>query len=437
MLTFLARRILFMLLTLFIVSIIVFTVSELGPGNIAINTLGNTITPAQEASFNAQNGLDQPALTRYVRWLVGSDWQVARLVGMPVQRFYDRAENRYTWWGVKPDGVLVQHYTTDGETMTEVQRLPDGSQREVPLGPEVWQPNDEGIPVFWGIERESRAAMWVRGDKLEQWTLTKATWTSAPGAPRQYIPLQQGLLRGDPGVSFYTRRPVAETLIPRLLNTLLLSTLAFVVIMPIAVVLGLIAGLNEGRLVDRVLSIGDARVCQRRLLDINFFGLAQGVAWLGRDDQRARHFVEPGATGVAAADADVDRSRLCATHHARGDGRGDAYQLHPHRRAQRLAALAHRAQARAAERADGPDHGDHSACQLADRRHRGGRVDLWLPWARALHHGSRAVQRRVRRRSGGDGAGCGSDGDATRRRRAVYLFEPAHPLRVGDKHGCC
>jgi peptide/nickel transport system permease protein len=256
MLTFLARRILFMLLTLFIVSIIVFTVSELGPGNIAINTLGNTITPAQEASFNAQNGLDQPALTRYVRWLVGSDWQVARLVGMPVQRFYDRAENRYTWWGVKPDGVLVQHYTTDGETMTEVQRLPDGSQREVPLGPEVWQPNDEGIPVFWGIERESRAAMWVRGDKLEQWTLTKATWTSAPGAPRQYIPLQQGLLRGDPGVSFYTRRPVAETLIPRLLNTLLLSTLAFVVIMPIAVVLGLIAGLNEGRLVDRVLSIG-------------------------------------------------------------------------------------------------------------------------------------------------------------------------------------
>lgn len=253
---FLLRRILFIVLTMLLVSMTIFALSEIAPGNIAVNTLGNTITPAQEASFNAQNGLDQNGVTRYVRWLVGSDWQAAGLVGMSVQRFYDRDEDRYGWWGIKSDGTLVQHYTTDGETMIEVQRLQDGSQREVPLGPEAWQPNADGVAVFWGVVGSGQAAMWVRGDNLEQWTLTKASWTSEKGAPRQYVPLQKGLLRGDAGTSFYTRRPVGETLWPRLFNTLLLTAIAFGFIMPLALALGLLAGLNEGRLLDRVLSIG-------------------------------------------------------------------------------------------------------------------------------------------------------------------------------------
>ena len=70
MVKFLIRRIVFLLLTLFLVSIAIFAISELAPGNIAINTLGNTITPAQETSFNAQNGLDQPAVTRYLLSLI-------------------------------------------------------------------------------------------------------------------------------------------------------------------------------------------------------------------------------------------------------------------------------------------------------------------------------------------------------------------------------
>jgi peptide/nickel transport system permease protein len=251
-----ARRLLSMVITLAIVSVLIFAVSELAPGNIAVNTLGNTITPAQEASFNAQNGLDQPAITRYVRWMFGSDWQASRLLGMGVTQIYEPDADRYSWWGVKPDGTLVQHYTTDGEQMIQIEWGPDGSLREVPLGPEVWQPNDEGIPVFWGMDRSSRAAMWVRGDQLQQWTLTKATWTSEKGAPRQYIPLQRGLARGDPGTSFETRRPVGETLWPRLFNTLLLAAIAFAIIMPLALLLGLFAGLYEGKWIDRVLSVG-------------------------------------------------------------------------------------------------------------------------------------------------------------------------------------
>src|SRR5215510_4413756 len=120
MVKFLLRRLVFLILTLLIVSIAIFAISEIAPGNIAINSLGNTITPQQEASFNAQNGLDQPVLTRYVRWMLGSDVQAAALIGSPVQRFYDATNNRYNWWAVAPDGTLFQNRTDDGDTMLRI-----------------------------------------------------------------------------------------------------------------------------------------------------------------------------------------------------------------------------------------------------------------------------------------------------------------------------
>jgi peptide/nickel transport system permease protein len=252
---FLVRRLLFLILTLFIVSAAVFAISELAPGNIAVNTLGNTITPEQEASFNAQNGLDQPALTRYIRWMIGSDWQAESLIGRQVTVVYDQSNNRYSWWGVNEDGSLFQNFTTDGLVMQENRNYPDGRTETVALGPEVWQENADGIKVFWGVDQAGHAAMWVNGSNLKTWTLTQATWTSLAGAPQRYIPLQRGLLRGDPGVSFLTQRPVGETLIRRLFNTGLLAAIAFVIVMPLALLLGLLAGLNEGKFLDRLLSI--------------------------------------------------------------------------------------------------------------------------------------------------------------------------------------
>lgn len=255
MVKFLVRRIFFLILTLFAVSVVIFGVSELLPADLAVNTLGNTITEEQKASFNAQNGLDQPAVTRYVRWLFGSDWQAAQLIGRPVERLYDADADRYTWWIVDTDGSHYQTYTNDAETMIKVVRQPDGRTAETPLGADVWRADADGFQVFWGVDTVGRAAMWVKGDNQRSWTLTKATWTSAAGAPRQYIPLQYGLTRGDPGVSFLTRRPVAETLSRRLVNTAYLAGIAFAVIMPLALALGLLAGLNEGRFLDRFLSV--------------------------------------------------------------------------------------------------------------------------------------------------------------------------------------
>ena len=277
---FLIRRVIFLLITLFIVSVAVFLISELAPGNIAVNTLGNTITPEQEASFNAQNGLDQPALTRYIRWMIGSDWQAEQLIGNEVIRIYDSANDRYSWWAVTADGTLYQNYTPDGETIIRIERQTDGSTKEVITSDDIWQPNEDGLLVYWGVNQDGHAAMWVKGDDQQAWTLTKATWTSQAGAPRQYIPLQRGLLRGDPGVSFKDRRPVSETLPRRLGATLMLATIAFIIVMPVALVLGLMAGLNEGKAVDRSFSVGSLVATATPEFASGVFLLLIFVGWL-------------------------------------------------------------------------------------------------------------------------------------------------------------
>lgn len=254
MLNFIVKKAFSLLLTLFLASLLVFFFLEIAPGNIAINSLGNTITAEQEASFNAQNGLDQPAFTRYARWLIGSDWTAQSVISKPLTRLYNEKNRQYSWWVVDTNGTLYQNYTQDGETMIRVEHQPDGEVIETPMGPEIWKTDAEGFPTYWGVTREGQAAMWVKGEKLESWVLTKAAWKNSAGAPRKYIPLQKGLLRGDPGVSFFTGRPVMETLLTRIKNTLLLGGIAFLVVMPLALALGMLAGLNEGSWIDRLLS---------------------------------------------------------------------------------------------------------------------------------------------------------------------------------------
>ena len=123
------------------------------------------------------------------------------------------------------------------------------------MGDEIWSKNEQGFDTFWGVDTEGRAAMWVKGEQNQQWTLSSTSWRASKGAPRLYVPLMKGFLRGDPGVSFKDRRPVAEVLPTRIKNTAFLATIAFAIVMPLALLLGLIAGLNEGKFIDRLLSI--------------------------------------------------------------------------------------------------------------------------------------------------------------------------------------
>jgi len=113
------------------------------------------------------------------------------------------------------------------------------------------------IRTFWGVDTQNHAVKWEKGGGKEVWVFIVGTgWQASSGGPTEYIPLQKGLLRGDPGVSLRTGRPVADLLFTRLRNSLVLAGIAFVIVMPLALVLGLIAGLNEGKAWDRILSIG-------------------------------------------------------------------------------------------------------------------------------------------------------------------------------------
>ncbi|MCS7259491.1 MAG: ABC transporter permease subunit [Anaerolineae bacterium] len=521
---FIVRRVLLMLLTMLIVSVTVFLITEVSPGNVARNVLGIHITPEQEASFLAQTGLDRPLFERYVNWLIGSDWRAAAYVGMPLTRI-TTPEGFQEWWAVEPDGTLIR-WKLQGDDLIAQRRQPDGTITEAkdntrwqirdplqeiarletlraelladtyltdsdrqailePLdqiirllhekkdrieelaaaleqpeaalealmdpaasrkrdvfeqaaaeikGDEILQalavaqelsrsPGDEyqtaqlramarrvakavdrikaldpelaqqmqqtvrslegGDPdtarlilnavsprlevltaglgalvqalegndyegvitvlqdiasaqktpldesqqrvlavslkrvakalkaadaalskelgraadslkggdvetarqalaraaerfaassetivrtrfagqarvarTFWGVDTQNHVVRWEKGSGKETWVFIVGTgWKAFSGGPVEYIPLQKGLLRGDPGISLRTGRPVADLLFIRLRNSLVLAGIAFVVVMPLSLLLGLVAGLNEGKLLDRILSI--------------------------------------------------------------------------------------------------------------------------------------------------------------------------------------
>jgi peptide/nickel transport system permease protein len=523
---FFIRRLLLMLLTMVIVSIAVFLITEAAPGNVARNVLGIHITPEQEASFLNQQGLDEPMYERYLNWLFGSDWQASRKIGMSVRQITTE-DGFKEWWAVSDDGTLIR-WKMEGEDLLVQRRLADGSVEES-LDNERWSAKDPTVEIerleayraellengqltdgdqqailqeldrileilrendrdpealiaalagpeealgamidpeamrsqatflevaedvargdrlmqailvshslsaptaseleksdlqtmarqldkaadelqgvnptlegrlrqaaeslkaedvaaardmmegtvsslnqvigslgsfvdglqaedyqqaasvlenlsdpaktpldaarlailptslevigeavedaspqlselllqaverlragntedarefiaeaaetlselgrtiargdaakgarvartFWGVDTQNRAVRWEKGTGKVVWRLIMGSgWMAYSGGPAEYIPLQKGLLRGDPGLSLRTGRPVADLLFTRLRNSLVLAGIAFVIVMPVALILGLIAGLNEGKALDRILSVG-------------------------------------------------------------------------------------------------------------------------------------------------------------------------------------
>jgi ABC-type dipeptide/oligopeptide/nickel transport system permease component len=110
---------------------------------------------------------------------------------------------------------------------------------------------------FWGVDQLNHAVLWQTNAETAFWSRGKAAgmWVKQSGGAVEYIPLQRGLLRGDLGMSMRTRQPVTAELVRRLRNSIVLAAVAFAVIMPFALLMGLVAGLNEGKAVDRILSI--------------------------------------------------------------------------------------------------------------------------------------------------------------------------------------
>lgn len=71
----------------------------------------------------------------------------------------------------------------------------------------------------------------------------------------QYWSWISGLVRGNMGQSYQFRSPVEPFIHAALVNSVKLAALAFVVVVPLGILGGVIAALNVGRLTDRVISV--------------------------------------------------------------------------------------------------------------------------------------------------------------------------------------
>ena len=252
---FIVRRFFLLLLTMFIVSLAVFLITESSPGNVARNVLGAFVTPEQEASFMAQVGLDKPVYIRYIYWFIGSDWVASRKVGLPLKRIVTE-DGFEEWWAVRDDGALVR-WELEGENLVATARLQSVGAETRYKNNEKWQTDANGKSTFWGIDDQNHAVRWEKGSDKKVWTFIIGTgWMESSGGPMEYIPLLKGFLRGDPGVSFRTGRPVSDSIFVRLRNSMVLAGIAFAIVMPLALLLGMLAGLKEGGFRDRLLSIG-------------------------------------------------------------------------------------------------------------------------------------------------------------------------------------
>lgn len=250
---FLIKSIISTVITMFLVSMLLFVLLEIGTGDITVKILGVFSTPEQRESYANQLGLDNPAYRRYLDWLIGSDARAERQVGHDLVTVINENTGEREWWAAV-DNEFVRWRMEDGE-LIQLVRQPGGSSEPMPTSPDIWSVDEDGNEVFWGVDTKNNAVQWIRGAGAEVYVLTKAGMRLEGDSPVDYIPLTRGLLRGDAGMSLQTGRPVIVTLVPRVRNTIVLAMAAFIVVMPTALLLGIIAGVREGRPIDRFISI--------------------------------------------------------------------------------------------------------------------------------------------------------------------------------------
>ena len=211
------------------------------------------ITPEQEASFLAQLGMDKPVWQRYLYWLLGSDWHAERRSGLTLKRISTK-QGFQEWWAVE-DGSLLR-WELKGDDLMLRRMTPDGKVTKSKDNGR-WTSGPKGGQFFWGLDTANHVVLWEKGKDTKVWTFNMTSgWIETSGGPVEYLPLKKGFIRGDPGISLRTGRPVSNSLWTRLRNSLVLAGIAFIIVMPLALFFGLIAGLKEGSAKDRFLSVG-------------------------------------------------------------------------------------------------------------------------------------------------------------------------------------
>lgn len=74
--------------------------------------------------------------------------------------------------------------------------------------------------------------------------------------PAQYLGWLVDFLQGDWGISFSTKTPIFPLVMGRLENSIWLAAVTLVISLPLALILGMIAGLNENKPIDSAVNVG-------------------------------------------------------------------------------------------------------------------------------------------------------------------------------------
>jgi peptide/nickel transport system permease protein len=97
----------------------------------------------------------------------------------------------------------------------------------------------------------------------------------------RYFEYMGNALSGDLGRSLVYRQPVADVLADRLGATLNLAMISFAVIVPFSIVLGVLAGMSESSLADRIISLFSYVCASIPEFAMSVFLIAVFVVWLG------------------------------------------------------------------------------------------------------------------------------------------------------------
>jgi peptide/nickel transport system permease protein len=121
--------------------------------------------------------------------------------------------------------------------------------------------------------------------------------------PVQYLNWLGDFLTGDWGISYSTNLPIYPMVMDRLRNSLILALVTLVISVPLAVTLGVIAGLNANKPIDNTISVGSLAVVGLPefvtglvLIQVFSFGLRD----LGLPFLPANSSVPPGASFIEA-----------------------------------------------------------------------------------------------------------------------------------------
>lgn len=111
--------------------------------------------------------------------------------------------------------------------------------------------------IFWAVELlPGDIATEILGQSATPETLTafRERFGLNDPAPLRYVHWLGGALTGDFGLSLANQRPISQLITDRAFNTFFLAGYAAAIAVPLAVVLGLVAALYRGSLLDRFIS---------------------------------------------------------------------------------------------------------------------------------------------------------------------------------------